>query len=195
MAASASTSRQMDTSIKPGDDFYGYVNGKWLATFQIPPDRSGYCTGTMVVEKTEADLHAIVDELVASKPAPGGVEQKVADMYASWMDEARIEARGLEPLQPFLARIDAAKDKADLMKLVGTIEFQAPFALFIDADTADPTRYTVWVAQAGLGMPNRDYYLNKGEKFDAYRAAYSAYVTKVFELVGDHGSGRLREAE
>ena len=181
---------QMDTSIKPGDDFYGYVNGKWLSTFQIPPDRSGYGTGTMVVEKTEADLHAIIDELIASNPAPGGVEQKVADMYASWMDEARIEARGLEPLQPFLARINAAKDKADLMKLVGTVEFQAPFALFIEADTADPTRYTVWITQAGLGMPNRDYYLNKGDKFDAYRAAYSAYVTKIFELIGDKDPAR-----
>ena len=176
---------QMDTSVKPGDDFYGYVNGKWLASFQMPPDRSRYSTGTAVFEKTEADLHTIVDELAASKPSPGSVDQKVADMYASWMDEARIEARGLEPLQPFLSRIAAVKNKADLMQLVGTIDFQAPFGFSVDADTADPTRYTVWVGQSGLGMPNRDYYLNKGPKFDAYRSAYAAYVTKLFELIGD----------
>ena len=71
------------------------------------------------------------------------------------------------------------------MKLVGTLDFTAPFGAFVEADTADPTRYTVWVTQTGLGMPNRDYYLNKGPKFDGYRAAYLAYVTKVFELVGD----------
>ena len=174
----------MDTSVKPGDDFFRYVNGKWLDTFQMPADRASYGTGTMVFEKTEADLHAILDELAASKPAPGSVEQKVADIYASWMDQAAIEARGLEPLQPFLARIDAVKDKAGLMQLVGSIDFQAPFGVSINPDTADPTRYTVWVSQAGLGMPNRDYYLKKGEKFDGYRAAYAAYVTRVFELLG-----------
>jgi putative endopeptidase len=174
----------MDRSVKPGDDFYRYVNGKWLDTFQMPPDRSGYGTGTMVFEKTEADLHAILDELAGSRPAPGSVEQKVADLYAGWMDEAAIEARGLEPLQPFLAQIDAVKDKAGLMKLIGSIDFQAPFGVSINPDTADPNKYTVWVGQAGLGMPNRDYYLKKGEKFDAYRAAYAAYVTRVFELLG-----------
>jgi putative endopeptidase len=176
---------QMDRSVKPGDDFYRYVNGKWLDTVQMPADRASYGTGTMVFEKTEADLHAILDELAASKPAAGSVDQKVADIYASWMDQAAIEARGLEPLQPFLARIDAVKDKTGLMQLVGSIDFQAPFGVSINPDTADPTRYTVWVSQAGLGMPNRDYYLKKGEKFDAYRAAYAAYVTKVFELLGN----------
>ncbi len=176
---------QMDTSVKPGDDFYRYVNGKWLDSFQIPADRASYGTGTVVFEKTEADLHAILDELAASKPSPGSVEQKVADMYAGWMDEAGIEARGLEPLQPFLSQIDAVKDKAGLMELVGSIDFQAPFGLSINPDTADPTKYTVWVGQAGLGMPNRDYYLKKGEKFDGYRAAYAAYVTKIFELIGN----------
>jgi putative endopeptidase len=176
---------QMDTSIKPGDDFYRYVNGKWLATAQIPPDRSYYGTVVTLFEKTESDLHTIVDELAAAKPAAGSVDQKVADIYASWMDEAGIEARGIEPLKPFLAQIDAARNASDLMKLVGTLDFQAPFSMYIDADTADPTRYTVWVTQSGLGMPNRDYYLNKGPKFDAYRAAYLAYVTRIFELIGD----------
>src|SRR5262245_55980016 len=168
---------QMDTSVKPGNDFYRFVNGKWLDTYQIPPDRAGYGTGTVVFEKAEADLHAILDELSASKPAPGSVEQKVRDMYAGWMDEAAIEARGLEPLRPYLSQIDAVKDKAGLMQLVGSVDFQAPFAVSISPDTVDPTRYTVWVGQAGLGMPNRDYYLKKGEKFDSYRKAYAAYVT------------------
>jgi putative endopeptidase len=176
---------QMDTSIKPGDDFYRYVNGKWLDSFQIPADRASYGTGTVVFEKTEADLHAILDELAASKPAGGSVDQKVADLYAGWMDQAAIEARGLEPLQPYLARIDAVKDKAGLTQLLGSIDYVAPFGVAIDPDTADPTKYTVWVGQAGLGMPNRDYYLKKGEKFDAYRAAYATYVTKVFELIGN----------
>src|SRR5262245_17763475 len=125
---------QMDTSVKPGDDFYAYVNGKWLGSFQIPADRAGYGTGTVVFEKAEADLHAILNELSASKPAPGSVEQKVADLYAGWMDEAGIEARGLEPLQPYLSRIDAVKDRAGMMQLVGLIDFTAPFGLSIRSD-------------------------------------------------------------
>ena len=176
---------QMDKSVRPGDDFYRYANGKWLDSTQIPPDKSFYGTVVTVFEKTEANLHAIVDELAAGKHESGSVDQKVADIYASWMDEAGIEARGLEPVKPYLARITAAKNTADLMKLVGTVDYQAPFNAYVDADAADPTRYTVWVTQAGLGMPNRDYYINKGAKFDAYRAAYLTYVTKIFELVGD----------
>ncbi len=174
----------MDTSVKPGDDFYRYVNGKWLDSFKIPADRASYGTGTIVFEKTEADLRAILDELVASKPAAGSVDQKVADLYGGWMDEAAIEARGLEPLQPFLSRIAAVKDRAGLTGLLGSLDYQAPFGVSINPDTADPTRYTVWISQAGLGMPNRDYYLKKGEKFDAYRAAYAAYVARIFELIG-----------
>jgi len=176
---------QMDTSVKPGDDFYRYVNGKWLDTTEIPPDKSSYGTLTTVFEKTELNLRAIVDELAAGKPAPGSIDQKVADIYASWMDEAGIEARGIDPLKPYLAEIAAAKSKADLVKLMGTIDYPAPFSMYVDADSADPTRYTVWVGQAGLGMPNRDYYLNKGPRFDAYRTAYLNYVTRILELIGD----------
>src|SRR6185503_12666470 len=176
---------QMDTSVKPGDDFYRYVNGKWLDTATIPADKSFNGTINAVIEKNEANLHAIVDELAAAKNAPGSVDQKVADLYASWMDEAGIEARGLDPIKPYLEQISNAKDRADLMKLVGTIDFQAPIGVSVDADAADPTRYTVWVTQSGLGMPNRDYYINKGAKFDAYRAAYLTYVTRIFELIKD----------
>ena len=96
---------QMDATVRPGDDFYGYVNGNLARRrFQIPADRARYTTGTSVSEKTEADVRSILDELAASKGAPGTVAQKVGDLYASWMDEAGIESRGIEPLTPFSAR-------------------------------------------------------------------------------------------
>src|SRR5262245_58373664 len=95
---------QMDTTVRPGDDFYNYVNGKWLAATEIPPDKSFYGTVVTVYEHTEANLHAIVDELAAAKHEPGSVDQKVADFYASWMDAAAIEARGFEPIKPYLAQ-------------------------------------------------------------------------------------------
>jgi len=175
---------QMDTSVKPGDDFYRYMNGKWLDTFQMPADRASYSTGTMVFDTTQAQVHAIVDELARTKGAPGTNQQKIGDLYAAWMDEAGIEARGTEPLQPYLAAIDAVSDKAGLMKLFGSPDYVAPFSVSVEVSTVDPTRYAVWVYQSGLGMP-RDYYLTKGEKFDAYRAAYKEFVTTIFKLIGD----------
>src|SRR5262245_30908956 len=176
---------QMDATIRPGDDFYSYVNGTWLKTFQMPADRARYTTGTSVSEKMEADVHVILDEVAASRGAPGTVAQKVGDLYGGWMDEAGIESRGFAPLTPYLDAIAAVKTRADLMKLVGNIDYTAPFSLGVFADRADPAKYTVAVGQSGLGMPNRDYYLNKGPKFDAYRAAYREYIAKLFTLIGD----------
>ena len=129
---------QMDATVRPGDDFYGYVNGTWLKTFQIPADRARYTTGTSVSEKMESDVRSILDELAASKGAPGTVAQKVGDLYASWMDEAGIESRGIEPLTPYLGEIAAVKTKADLMKLIGDIDYTAPFTLGVYPDPADP---------------------------------------------------------
>jgi endothelin-converting enzyme/putative endopeptidase len=176
---------QMDTTIRPGDDFYGYVNGTWLKTFQMPPDRARYTTGTSVSEKMEADVRIILEEVASSRGAPGTVAQKVGDLYAGWMDEAGIESRGIAPMTPYLDEIAAMKTRADLMKLVGDIDHTAPFGLGVYPDLADPAKYAVWIFQSGLGMPNRDYYINKGAKFDAYRTAYREYVTKLFTLIGD----------
>jgi putative endopeptidase len=174
-----------DEAVKPGDDFFRYANGKWLATFQIPADKARYGSFDALGEKSENDVRAIVDEFSINPPAAGSVGAKVADMYSSWMDEATIEARGLEPLKPYLDQINAVTDKAGLLKLMSTIDYAAPFGVGIEADPDDPTKYSVWVVQAGLGMPDRDYYLKDGASFEKYRGAYKAYVTKIFELLGD----------
>ncbi|HWJ54880.1 MAG TPA: M13 family metallopeptidase [Vicinamibacterales bacterium] len=176
---------QMDPAVKPGDDFFRYVNGKWLATATIPADKARYGMFDALRDQAETDVRALVDELGRTPAPAGSVRQKVADLYASWMDEARIEARGLEPLRPDLAAIDAATTKTELVRLMGRLEFSAPFAFGITADPAEPTRYVVTIGQAGLGMPVRDYYLSPGAKFDGYRAAYRTYVTRIFELLGD----------
>ena len=183
---------QMDPAVKPGDDFFRYVNGKWLATAAIPADKARYGMFDALRDKAEADVRALVDEL-GRTPAPAGtVRQKVADLYASWMDEARIEARGLEPLRADLAAIDAAATKTDLIRLMGRLEFSAPFAFGITADPAEPTRYVVTIGQAGLGMPVRDYYLSPGGKFDGYRAAYKTYVDPHLRAARRSGAGGER---
>ncbi|MEZ5938169.1 MAG: M13 family metallopeptidase [Hyphomonadaceae bacterium] len=175
----------MNTAIKPGDDFFDYVNGTWLASYTMPADKARYGIFDDLRDKSETDVRTLLDELGSKPQATGTVAQKVVDLYDAWMDEGALDARGLEPLKPYLSRIDAAKTPTDITRLMGDINYSGPVGLFIDADSADPTKYAVYVTQAGLGMPVRDYYLNEGEKFDTYRAAYKTYVTKVFELLGD----------
>ena len=175
----------MDTSVKPGDDFYKYVNGKWLATFKIPEDKANYGVFVQLIEKSENDIRALLEELGKTPPAAGSVQKKVMDFYNSWMNEQATEVRGVEPLKGDIDAINAAKTKADLVKLFGNVDYYSPIALYITPDPADPTKYVVNVSQSGLGMPNRDYYLNKGDRYDAYRAEYKKYVTKLLELIGD----------
>ena len=178
--------RQMDRSIKPGDDFYRYVNGRWLANTPIPADKSRYGSFDALRDQSEIDLHVLLSEHVKSPPGDPTLK-KVVDLYISWMDEATIEKRGIAPLQPDLDRIAAAKNKTDLMTLIGSPQMSAPFGFGIQPDPADTTRYKVFVGQAGLGM-GRDYYLNQGAEYDAFRAAYQSHIAKILQLTGDTDS-------
>ncbi len=174
-----------DQAVKPGDDFFRYANGTWLKTFQMPADKSRFGAFDELGEKSEHDVKAIIDGFATSKPAPGTSVAKAADFYASWMDEATLEARGIEPLKPYLAQIHAISDRDGLLKVISQPWAASPFSIGIEADVADPTRYAVWGAQGGLGMPDRSYYLEDTEKFQQYRAAYKTYVTAIFQLLGD----------
>jgi endothelin-converting enzyme/putative endopeptidase len=179
-----------DTAVKPGDDFFKFANGKWLATYTLPADKARFGAFDELGDKSEADVKAIIDGFATAAPTPGSNVEKAANFYASWMDEAALETRGTEALKPYLAEIEGIKSKADLLKVLAKVGYASPFGLGIEADVADPKRYAVWAAQGGLGMPDRDYYLEKSEKYDAYRAAYKAYVTKIFELLGDKAAAK-----
>ena len=175
----------MDPSVGPGEDFYRYVNGKWLATFKMPPDKARYGVSDALVDKSESDVHALLEDLAKTPPPAGSVRQKVVDFYNSWMDEKAIEARGMMALTADLDDIHAATSKADITRLMGRIDYSGPAGIYIMPDPADPKRYVVAITQSGLGMPTRDYYLNKGARFDEYRAAYKTYVTKILTLAGE----------
>ena len=146
----------MDTSVKPGDDFYRYVNGKWVSSFAMPADKARYGVFDALRDKSETDVKALLEEMAKTPPPAGSVQQKVVDLYNSWMDEAALEARGTEALKGDLDLINAAKTKADLIKLMGRFDYSGPVGLYISPDPADPTKYVVNVTQAGTGMPNPD---------------------------------------
>jgi putative endopeptidase len=170
-----------DLEVDPGDDFNRYANGVWLQNTQIPADRTSWSLWTALSEEIEQQLRAIVTDAAASAdPA----QRKVGDFYAAWMDEAGIEARGVAPLRPYLQRIEGVRNRDDLIAVFATPGYTAPVGISIIPDLADPTRYTAIAGQGGLGMPNRDYYLREGAQYDAYRAAYRAYIVELHRLAG-----------
>ena len=173
-----------DATVKPGDDFFAFVNGGWDKRTQIAPDRTFAGIDSVLNDQIEKDVHAIIDEQAANPGPRGSVSQQVGDYYGSYMDEAAIERAGRAPLTPYLARIAAARTSRDLARLFGSTGYTSPVAMFIAPDTVDPTLNTVYVTQTGLGMPGRDYYLLPGAKYDAFRKAYRDYVIKIQTLAG-----------
>jgi putative endopeptidase len=177
--------QNLDKAVRPQDDFYRHINGGWLATAQIPADRSNYGTFTKLQEDAERDLRDILEEAAKAKAPAGSDAQKVGDYYASFLDEAAVEARGLQPLQDELARIDAIKTKQELAGYIGRAQrlFVAqPFAYFVAVDEKNSTQYISTVTQTGLGMPDRDYYLSDDAKLKGIREKYQPYVRDLLAL-------------
>jgi endothelin-converting enzyme/putative endopeptidase len=173
-----------DETVQPGDDFHRYANGHWLDTFEIPSDLPSYGSFVELRLEAEDDIRAIVEELAAKNPQAGTLEQKVGDFYGAWMDTARLDALGTEPLAPHLAEIAAIDSKEKVSLAFASLHNTAPFTVGIIPDPADTTRYAVFVSQDGLGMPDREYYLDQAERFVEYRAAYKTYVTRILSLAG-----------
>jgi predicted metalloendopeptidase len=194
--------QNLDKSVRPQDDFYRHINGGWLATAQIPADRSNYGTFTKLQEDAERDLRDILEAAVKSKGAPGSDAQKVGDYYASFLDEATVEARGLKPLQDELTRIDVLKTKQDVAGYMGRAQrlFVAqPFAYYVAVDEKNSTQYLSTVTQTGLGMPDRDYYLSDDAKLQAIREKYEPYVRDLLALAAtpspDAGANKIYAIE
>ena len=172
----------MDTKVKPGDSLFDYAEGTWLRTHPIPSDKTGAGYNYELPDEIELQVRKMVEGVSANPTSP--IAQKIGDAYAAWMDEAGIEARGLAPLKPWLARIDAVSNRNQLVGLMVKPGYAMPIRIDIAADQDDPTRYTAVSGQARLGLPTRDYYLLKGEKYDSIRAAYHSYIVQLSKLAG-----------
>jgi putative endopeptidase len=172
-----------DQAIKPGDDFWTFANGSWAKRTEIPADKRSVGYGNVLTDEAEANVRKILDDMAANPAKYGAGGKQVGDFYASWMDEAGIEAKGAAPLKPYLDRIAAVKDLGDLQVLFASVGYASPVAIDTTPALDDPTHYIAAVGQGGLGMP-RDYYLLPGDKYEGYRKAYRAYIQQMQELAG-----------
>jgi predicted metalloendopeptidase len=179
--------KDIDAAVDPGDDFYAYVNGDWLKTFKISEEYSSYGSFTMLAERSEQRLKDIVEGLGARGPATGDAK-KVRDFYASYLDVAAIDAKGLTPLAEDFAAIDAIDTPEKFAAYVSNpaTRGRAPITFIISTDLKRPDRYALYAGQSGLGMPNRDYYLE--EKFADKQAKYRAYIEQILTLAGHAGA-------
>lgn len=187
----------MDTTVNPGDNFQMYVNGAWIKNMEIPADKASYGVGYMVHEKSQDDVKRIIEESAAANKEAGADEQKVGDLYASFMDMTKRDALGSTPLAAEFQKIDAITNLNQLSEYFGyaTIYgYGTPVNLFVYADLKKPTEYALYNYQGGLGLPDREYYLSKDEKFSAIRTAYVDHVAKMMELAGlQNGSQSAKE--
>ncbi|KFE69152.1 M13 family metallopeptidase [Hyalangium minutum] len=181
--------KNFDPSVRPQDDFYKHVNGTWAKTATMPADRARYGTFIELAEKSENALKAIIEETAAQKDLQQGTDaQKVRDLYASFMDTQRIEQLGLEPIRADLQRVAALKSPNEYPALFA--EFYrwgvpTPLAAFVGQDAKQATRYILYANQAGLGLPDRDYYFKQEPRFAEVRAAYQKYVEQLLALAGE----------
>ena len=175
----------MDMSVKPGDDFFAYVNGAWYKRTPIASDRTFVGIDSVLNDQIDRDVRDIIEDSAKNPAEYGQIGQQVGDLYASWMDEKAIEARGLEPAKRYLATIDAVRSRDQLIDLFGSVGYESPVGIFIESDPKNPSRYAVFATQSGLGLPGRDYYILSGAKYDAFRAAYKNYIAKLLTLAGE----------
>jgi putative endopeptidase len=178
----------IDDGVRAQDDFYKHVNGKWLASTEIPADEGGYNSFVKRIDDSQAQLRSLIEGLQTSGAAKDADQQKIADLYTSFMDEGALEGLGLRPLETEFATIDAVKDRKEIAGLIAhfnQIGVSAPYTPRVHQDAKDSTKYVFDLGQDGLGMPDRDYYLLRDGKMEEARKQYGQYVEKMLTLAGD----------
>jgi predicted metalloendopeptidase len=191
----------MDRSVKPGDNFYDYTNGTWTRDTPIPADRSSYGSFAILAGQIDERVAGLIQETAKSKAPTGSEAQMVGDYYSSFMDVAAIDAAGLTPLRPTLDSIAAISNRTQLAYFLGTTlraDMDAMnatnlytgnlFGLWVAQDLDDPTQYSPFLLQGGLGMPDRSYYVDSSAGMAAIRTKYQQYIAGTLDLAGIPGA-------
>lgn len=178
----------MDKNVRPQDDFYLYVNGGWMNTAEIPGDRTNIGAFYDLRENARDDVKVIIEDLSATPNlADGTDEQKVADLYRSFMDVATLNKLGIAPIQADLDKIAALKDKNELTAFFGENQANGggtPLAFYVEIDAKNSSRYATHIWQYGLSLPEKDYYFNQEERFVNIRKAYVEHIERMYDLAG-----------
>ncbi len=176
----------LDRRVKPGDDFFRFANGSWLDRTVIPPDRTAAGFNVEMSERNEERIDAIIEALAAGRAEPGTERQKIRDLFRSYMDVARIEAAGAEPVKADLARIAALATHEEIARAIGdpALDLDGPFALYVTVDGGPPRRWRLAAGHSGLGLPDKSYYLRDDARLKTERAAYEAHIGRMFALAG-----------
>ncbi len=188
----------IDSTIKPSEDFFLYANGKWLKNNPIPDVESGWGVGNLVNEELYDRKRKINEKAVEEKAAAGTVSQKIADFWQSGMDSAAIEKQALQPLQEDLSSIDKIKSAADIIHVTASFHKKGIGVLFGDYVAQDDKNSDVMayqLGQGGLGMPNRDYYFNTDAKTIAVKTAYLQYLFKTFKQLGNDSATAAKNTQ
>ena len=181
----------MDSSVVPGDDFYDYANGTWAKNTPIPADKSNYGMFTYLDDISRERTKTLIEE-AAKDP-----NSRIGAVYASFMDQATIEAKGLAPIQPWLGQIKGVKSKGELPALyaaAGRMGVGTPFGGYVGQDDKNPEEYILSLGQSGLGMPDRDYYLKADPKLAETKAKYLQHLTNVLTLAGEPNAAARAKA-
>jgi len=185
--ASGVSKKDMDTLVNPGDDFDAYVNGNWNKTTKIPADKASYGAFDMLLDKSEKDVKAIIEEAAKGNNAEGTDAQKIGDFFASYMDRKERDAVGLKPLEKEFAAVDAITDYNSLASYFGEANrkgYSIPFSFSVYNDFKDPNKYSLVTWQGGISLPDRDYYLSNDEAMLKIRNAYKIHLEKMLQLAG-----------
>lgn len=188
----------MDSSIKPGNDFFTYANGTWIKATIIPEDQSGWGSFYTLYEDNQKALRTILEDAAKSKATIGSIEQKVGDYYTSGMDTMAIEKKGMEPLKAVLARIDAVKDSKELVTLMAKLHAEghghALMGFYVGGDEKNSSKNIPIFYQTGLSLPEKDYYTKTDSASNAARNAMLDYAKKMFSLTGADSLAALKNA-
>jgi putative endopeptidase len=177
----------MDTRVRPGDDFFSYVNGKWIAETEIPADKASYGGFGILADEAEEDVKTIIERSATGDFAKGTDEQKVGDLYKSYLDMETRNAKGVAPLEPELEQIAAIENRDALavyFAAAGRRGYPVPVNVGQVADFKNPNYYMIYAWQSGLGLPDREYYFKEDEASAAIREKYVQHIAAMFELAG-----------
>lgn len=177
----------MDVAVHPGDDFNLYVSGGWMARTEIPTDKRRYGTTDKLRDGADGNVRAIIEEASAANAAMGTNQQKVGDLYKSYMDMDKRNALGVKPLEKRLVIIEAISDLKGISEYfadAGKYSFNTPIALYIGVDAKSPTEYALHTYQTGLGLPDREYYFDDSDKMKEIRTKYLEHIAKMMALAG-----------